>query len=130
MSASFNISYKMKNTIIKINPKYQNKTVHTTQLNVKGIENSLTLSATELLTDNLNLTFSYQNAEYKLLEDNSKAGELNQFKLVGNYTLKRSYPDIIIGSYILNNHYNNIQKIYYQKIYRIRRRIKYRNNIS
>ncbi|NOZ91227.1 MAG: tetratricopeptide repeat protein [Epsilonproteobacteria bacterium] len=109
MSGSLDLSYNIDDMILKANSKYQNKTKHTTQLFATGMENSLTLSATEILSNTLNFTLLYQKADYKIFQDKTKVsiGELNQFELTSNYILRTGYPDIIFGAYIFNNQYNS-----------------------
>jgi len=110
ISNSFSLSYQLKHLKLTLNHKYQNKTPHTTQLNVKGVENSTTIKAKSNITNRLDVSLSYKNADFKFLQKDSmfSIGKLQQTQLVSNYTLRIGYPDIIIGGYITDNRYSGV----------------------
>ncbi len=112
ITTSLNLNYKIDNSIIELNSKYQNKTKHTTQLYVTGLENSLTLTATQILTNRLNFSFLYKKANFKKLRHNTKMdiGNLEQLEVISNYNLRTGYPNIILSNYIINNKYSNNDK--------------------
>ena len=102
VSSRLNIGYNLHPFQISLNSKYHNKSELTPLLEREGMENSLGVNILASIDQRLSLSFLHQKSHY-FRQNRDSLGEGESTQLSANYTLRFSYPDIQLNSYLSHN---------------------------